>query len=181
MLREYDMPSYYYPEAINKAVALVKTYRKRLKKKQKATIPHVYRPMLATYYGFRISNGNLMIPIAARTYESIPLNAHTLKVISAVKVHSFALSAYTLSLSQLGERSILWNAPLQPVLIGTLEMLPSGMNSIMRYMISRRSLRSSSVTEARNHISTGVTKEYRKRLHQSMGRGRRTGRDRSYT
>jgi len=31
MLREYDMSSYYYPEAINKAVALVKTYRKRLK------------------------------------------------------------------------------------------------------------------------------------------------------
>jgi len=99
MLREYDMPSYYYPEAINKAVALVKTYRKRLKKKQKATIPHVYRPMLSTYYGFRIVDGNLMIPIAARTYESIPLNAHTLKVISAVKVHSFALSAYTLSLT----------------------------------------------------------------------------------
>ncbi|QRF74532.1 putative transposase [Thermoplasmatales archaeon] len=99
MLREYDIPSYYYPEAINKAVALVKTYRKRLKKKQKATIPHVERPMLATYYGFRIVDGNLMIPIAARTYESIPLNAHTLKVISAVKVHSFALSAYTLSLT----------------------------------------------------------------------------------
>ncbi|OWP56101.1 MAG: transposase [Thermoplasmatales archaeon B_DKE] len=98
-LKEYNMPSYYYPEAINKAVALVKTYRKRLKKKQKATIPHVYRPMLATYYGFRISNGNLMIPIAARTYESIPLNAYTRKVISAVKVHSFALSAYTLSLT----------------------------------------------------------------------------------
>jgi len=52
MLIEYNMPSYYYPEAINKAVALVKTYRKRLKKKQKATMPHVEKPMLATYYGF---------------------------------------------------------------------------------------------------------------------------------
>jgi len=97
MLREYEMPSYYYPEAINKAVALVKTYRKRLKKKQKATIPHVYRPMLSTYYGFRISNGNLMIPIASRKYESIPLNSYMRDAISAVKVHSFALSAYTLS------------------------------------------------------------------------------------
>ena len=97
-LTDYNMPSYYYPEAINKAVALVKTYRKRLKKKQKATIPHVEKPMLSTYYGFKIDNGKLMIPIARRAYASIPLNTYVRNSISTVKVHSFTLSAYTLSL-----------------------------------------------------------------------------------
>jgi len=53
----------------------VKTYRKRLKKKQKATIPHVEKLMISTYYGFKIVDGNLMIPIANREHESIPLNA----------------------------------------------------------------------------------------------------------
>ncbi|WP_241760271.1 RNA-guided endonuclease InsQ/TnpB family protein [Thermoplasma volcanium] len=98
-LKEYEIPSYYYIEAINKAVALVKTYRKRLKKKQKATVPHVEKPMLSTYYGFKIVGGNIMIPIANREYESIPLNAYVRDATSMVKVHSFALSAYTLSLT----------------------------------------------------------------------------------
>ncbi len=96
-LTDYNMPSYYCPEAINKAVALVKTYRKKLKKKQKATMPHVEKPMLSTYYGFKIENSKLMIPIAKRVYESIPLNAYVRNSIPTVKVHSFTLSAYTLS------------------------------------------------------------------------------------
>jgi len=99
MLREYSMPSYYYPEAINKAVALVKTYRKRMRKKKKASVPHVNRGMISTYYGFRIDNGNLLVPIANRQYAAIPLNNHTIDVISDVKVHSFALSECTLSLT----------------------------------------------------------------------------------
>ncbi len=98
-LTAYGMPSYYYPEAINKAVALVKTYRKRIRKKKKATIPHVNKGMLSTYYGFRIEEGNLLVPIANRQYAAIPLNKHTLEIISDVKVHSFVLSDCTLSLT----------------------------------------------------------------------------------
>jgi hypothetical protein len=75
MFRNYAIPSYYYQEAINKAISLMKTYRKRLRKKQEATMPHVERPVLATSYGFKIVENNLMVPVTENTYESILLNA----------------------------------------------------------------------------------------------------------
>ncbi|MGC8689810.1 MAG: RNA-guided endonuclease InsQ/TnpB family protein, partial [Thermoplasmata archaeon] len=78
LLKEYGIPSYYYPEMINKALALVKTYRKRIRKGKKATKPQVKKMMLSTYYGFKIKNGKILIPLSGerygREYEEIELN-----------------------------------------------------------------------------------------------------------
>ncbi len=89
---------------ISKVLALVKTYRKRLRKGKKASIPHVNKWMLSTYYGFKIENGKLMIPISNEKYkrgeyEEIRLNNYVLNNISTVKVHSFILNMTSLSLS----------------------------------------------------------------------------------
>ncbi len=83
LLTEYKIPSYYYPSMISKALALVKTYRKRLRKGKKASIPHVNKLMLSTYYGFKIENGKIMIPISDERYkrgeyEEITLNNYVL-------------------------------------------------------------------------------------------------------
>lgn len=99
LLTDLNMPSYYYPEAINKAVALVKTYKRNIRKGRKATAPRMNRLILSTYYGFKMQDGNILIPVANRKYEKIPLNGHTQEVTSTAGVHSFALSAYTLSLT----------------------------------------------------------------------------------
>ena len=52
--------------------------------------------MLPTYYGFKIENGNIMIPVSnekyKREYEEISLNEYVQKNISEVKVHSFTLN-----------------------------------------------------------------------------------------
>ncbi len=60
--------------------------------------------MLSTYYGFKIENGKLMIPISDERYkrgeyEEITLNNYVLNNISTVKVHSFILNITSLSLS----------------------------------------------------------------------------------
>jgi len=83
LLIKYGIPSYYYPEIINKALALVKSYRKRLRKKKHAKEPRVEKLMLSTYYGFKITGDDLLIPVAnekyGRKYERITLNSYVKK------------------------------------------------------------------------------------------------------
>ncbi|MGC9138596.1 MAG: RNA-guided endonuclease InsQ/TnpB family protein [Thermoplasmata archaeon] len=103
LLKEYRIPSYYYPEIMNKALALVRSYRKRIRKGKKATKPQVKKMMLSTYYGFKIKNGKILIPVSGerygRGYEEIELNNYVQGAISTVKVHSFALNTTSLSLT----------------------------------------------------------------------------------
>ena len=45
-IREYKIPSYYYPEAINRGVAIVKAYRKRLNKKLQSYVPKTWKLLI---------------------------------------------------------------------------------------------------------------------------------------
>jgi len=103
IISEYNLPSYYYVEIINKAIALVKTYRKRLRKGQKASKPRVSKLMLSSYYGFKIDGEYLFIPIPNKkyrnSYEKIELNNYVRGKISNVEVRSFTISEERLSLT----------------------------------------------------------------------------------
>ena len=82
LVKDLPIPSYYIPPAITKATAMVKNYRKsvrreEMKAKRKKNggskpdnesgrrprnikIPHVNRRMLASHYGFRIKGDNVI-------------------------------------------------------------------------------------------------------------------------
>ena len=123
LVKDLPIPSYYIPPAITKATAMVKNYRKSVRReemraKQKKNggskpkrkprnikIPHVDRRMLASHYGFRISDDNMIIPVSTekhgREHEIIMLNRHVSSLINRNGVHarSFTLTPDVLSIS----------------------------------------------------------------------------------
>ena len=127
LVKDLPIPSYYIPPAITKATAMVKNYRKsvrreEIKAKRKKNggskqntkpkhkprnikVPHVDRRMLASHYGFRISGDSMIIPASTerygREYEVISLNRYVYSLINRNGIHarSFTLTPDLLSIS----------------------------------------------------------------------------------
>ncbi len=78
-LAGYGTQTYYYLTAISKAAGILRNYRHMLRKQPKVKKPYASRLMLTDCYGFKITNGNLRLPIRAREYVYIPLNAYVLR------------------------------------------------------------------------------------------------------
>ncbi len=109
--KSFKVPSYYYVESINKAVGIVKNYNKLLRKREKFSgnkklkkdvrKPLIRNPFLSTYFGFKIKDNCLLIPVGVRDFESIPLNDYVQSKIKekGVKVHSFTLNQKNLGLT----------------------------------------------------------------------------------
>jgi len=99
-LRQYVGFSQYRLCAMSKAAGILSSRRKSLRRGFPTKVPYLSRPILVSCYGFRIEAGNLVIHLGSSTFESIPLNSHTFKVISdsALKVSSFTLTERSLSL-----------------------------------------------------------------------------------
>ena len=99
-LRRYDAPSYYKLCAISKAAGILAARKKSIRRGFPTKTPYLSKPMLVSGYGFKVQGGSLHIPIGVRRFERIPLNAHTLAVISesGAEVRSFTLSERSLSL-----------------------------------------------------------------------------------
>ena len=99
-LSRYDAPGYYKLCAISKAAGILAARKKSIGRGFPTKTPYLSKPMLVSCYGFKVQGGSLRIPVGARRFERIPLNAHTLAVISesGVEVRSFTLSERSLSL-----------------------------------------------------------------------------------
>jgi putative transposase len=98
-LIRYDMPTRYRLTAISKATGILRNYRKTLKKHPYAKKPCADKLMLTDCYAFKIQNGNLRLPVKPRQYVHIPLNQHTLSVISGYTMRSVNLTARNMSLA----------------------------------------------------------------------------------
>ncbi len=100
-LERYDAMSYYKLCAISKAAGILKNYRKTERKGKPVKQPYARRPQLATCYGFKISEGSLMLPIKPGKKMTIPLNRHTLQVLSEAHLtpRSVTLTATTITIA----------------------------------------------------------------------------------
>lgn len=101
-LKQYQgVPTYYKLCAISKAIGILTARKKSIKRGFPTKNPYLSKPMLVSCYGFKIEGGSLLVPIGDRRFERIPLNPHTLAVLShpSVKVRSFTLSERSLSVS----------------------------------------------------------------------------------
>ncbi len=100
-LEQYDAMSYYKLCAISKAVGILKNYRKIERKGKPVKQPYARRPQLTTCYGFKISNGSLLLPIKSGSKIRIPLNHHTLQNLSepGPKPRSVTLTATTVTIA----------------------------------------------------------------------------------
>jgi putative transposase len=86
--------------ASTKAAGILSARRKSIKRGFPTKKPYLSRPGLVSCYGFRIENAKLLVHLNARTFESIPLNAHTQDVLCdpTVRVRSFTLTEESVSL-----------------------------------------------------------------------------------
>ncbi len=99
-LERYDAMSYYKLCAISKAAGILKNYKKTERRGRPVKKPYARRPQLATCYGFKISEGSLMLPIKPGNKMTIPLNRHTLQVLSEADLtpRSITLTATTITI-----------------------------------------------------------------------------------
>ncbi len=99
-LRRYRGYAQYRLCAISKAAGILSTRRKSIRRGFRTKNPYVRRSFLASCYGFRVENWNLIIHLDAKRFEYIPLNSHTVGILSnpAVRVRSFTISKDSLSL-----------------------------------------------------------------------------------
>jgi len=95
-LERYKLPTHYRLTAISKATGILKNYRKSLRK-HSTKKPYCVKPMLTDCYARRIIDGKLRLPLMPRNYIYIPLNKHTLSVISGHTLRSVTLTTCTIS------------------------------------------------------------------------------------
>jgi putative transposase len=108
-LAQYDSPSYYKLCAISRAAGILSARNKSVRRGFPTRTPYAVRQQLVSYYGFKIENGYLHIPLSRGRRFSIPLTKHVLEVISqpGVKVRSFTLTQTRLSLCIARDPSVL--------------------------------------------------------------------------
>jgi putative transposase len=100
VLKPFDCPSYYKLCAISRATGILAARRKSIRRGNVTKSPYAARSHLVAYYGFKIQNDSLRIPIGKKRYFDIPLVKHTLSVLSeaGVRVRSFTPTAQTVGL-----------------------------------------------------------------------------------
>jgi putative transposase len=101
-LKKYEVCSQYRLTAISKAAGILSARRKSIRRGFHTRAPYASTPLLISCYRVRIRDGSLLLPFGNRRCELIPLNKHTLDVLSsdpATAVRSFTLTKTSLSLS----------------------------------------------------------------------------------
>src|SRR3984893_8899073 len=98
-LKKYGVCSAYRLTAISKAAGILSARRKSIKRGFLARSPYVSRPLLVSCYHLKIQDGKLRVQLGDRRCEYIPLNTHTLRVLSAaLRINSFTLTGNSLSI-----------------------------------------------------------------------------------
>lgn len=100
-LSHYQIYGNYKLTAISKAAGILKARKKSIRRGFPTKDPHMLKPLLVGYLGFKVIDGILRIPITASgsgrntDYYEIPLNNHVKTVLSdrSLKVHSFSINA----------------------------------------------------------------------------------------
>lgn len=95
--KRYPLNTAYRLCAISKAAGILTNYRKLVKKGKSVRKPYCWTPVLITCYQIKVKDGFLYLP----SKISIPLNKHTLKVLSDpnLEIHSVTLNTNHLSIA----------------------------------------------------------------------------------
>lgn len=102
-LNKYPIYTQYRLTAISKAAGLLKNYRKALRKDTDVRVPYARRLNLVAYYGVKVQDGKLRLPIRAEGSGhpamciSISLNPHVLRTLGGFRVRSVTLTDKALS------------------------------------------------------------------------------------
>lgn len=122
-LKRYNVYSAYRLTAISRAAGILSARRKSIKRGYHTRTPYATTPFLVSCYGVKIEDCCLLVHLGSNMFNSIPLNRHTLKILSqqSLKVRSFTLTERCLSLC-IAKEAKKWkwlNLPIQSVWTGT--------------------------------------------------------------
>jgi putative transposase len=98
--RRYGGYSQYALCAVSKAAGILSARKKSIRRGFPTKAPYVSRRVLVSSYGFKVDGSILIVHLDGRTFERIPLSAHTISLLSdpALRVRSFTLTEETVSL-----------------------------------------------------------------------------------
>jgi len=102
-LSRYDVASYYKLCAISAATGILRNYRKAKRKNPYVKGPYARRLRLTTYYGFKVRDGELSLPIRANEHVRVSLNQHVQATIKGFTLRSVTLTEDRLSLAYANE------------------------------------------------------------------------------
>jgi putative transposase len=96
----FNCPSCYKLCAISKAAGILAARKKSIKRGYRTKNPYLKKQLLTSCYRFKIVDDKLAIPVGGRRFEFIPLNTHTIRILSDPKLRtcSFTLTQQSLSL-----------------------------------------------------------------------------------
>ena len=99
-LEHYDVPSYYKICAISRASGILASRKKSLRRRVPTKSPYAVKQQLVLYYGFKLVDNYIRMPLGHGELFKIPLNKHTQEVLSdpSLKVRSFTLTVSQLSI-----------------------------------------------------------------------------------
>jgi len=102
-LGRYNIYANYKLCANARAAGILAARKKSIKRGFQTKNPYAVKPILIGYLGFKIVNNKIIrIPLGNRRYFDIPLNKHTQDILHSdpsIKIHSFVLTATTVSIS----------------------------------------------------------------------------------
>jgi putative transposase len=98
-LARYEVATYYRLTAISRAAGILRNYKHALTKNAKTRTPYATKLMLTDCYGFRIVDGKLRLPVRAKEYVYIPLNAYVLRSIADHDARSVTLTPCSVSVT----------------------------------------------------------------------------------
>jgi putative transposase len=172
-LAEYDVATYYRLTAISKAAGILRNYRQAPRKRRAVKQPYAGKLMLTDSYGFRIINGEPRLPIRAREYVYVPLNAYVLRSIESYAVRSVCLTACTVSVVFSKETAHPESAGLIRVdrNLDNVTTVSSG-GDVRRYDLSKATAVKENSRQARRGFRRNDYR-IRKRLYSKYGRIKR--------
>jgi len=99
-LKDFRILSYYKLCAISRAAGILSSRKKSIRRGYPTKDPYARKLILMSCYGFKVKDGNLIIPVGDEEHEQIPLNNHTKDILSdpTLRVSSFVLTERSLSL-----------------------------------------------------------------------------------
>ena len=170
-LGQYDAMSYYKLCAISKAAGILKNHRKIKRKGKAVKQPYARKPQLATCYGFKISDGNLQLPIKPGKKITIPINRHTLQVLSGAQLtpRSVTLTATTITIVYTKDIPALEPSGLMGIDRNLDNVTVAGSNgSITRHNLTEATEIKAIYRELTSHLSRNDAR-IRKRVYAKYG------------
>jgi len=174
-LSSYDVMSYYKLCAISRAVGILKNHRKAKRRGSRVREPYALRPQLVTCYGFKIIEGKLEVPFKRRRTISIPLNKHTLDMLSKPNQ---TIRSITLTPSMVGITFSKETAPIEPTgLVGIDSNLDNvtlvdSKGNVERYDLEKATQVRSKYREIRSRFTRNDVR-IRRRIYRKYGQKQR--------